>query len=61
MTTVVDELVVQFKLDPKQFTAGQKQVVSDIEKVEQQADKSGAKWKKAASAPRTSIRKSQKS
>ena len=47
MTTVVDELVVQFKLDPKQFTAGQKQVVSDIEKVEQQADKSGRKMEES--------------
>lgn len=47
MTTVVDSLVIEFGLDPAKFNAGQKQVVADIEKVEQQADKSGRKMEES--------------
>jgi hypothetical protein len=38
--TVIDSLVLEFSLDPTQFTRGQQQVLSDVKKMEEQARRS---------------------
>ena len=40
MPTVLDSFVLEFSLDPSQFTRGQRQVLNDVKKLEEQALKS---------------------
>ena len=40
MPTVLDSFVLEFSLDPSQFTRGQQQVMSDVKKLEEQARQS---------------------
>lgn len=39
MPTVIDSLVVEFGLDPKNFTAGQKQILTQVKELQQESQK----------------------
>lgn len=46
--TVIDQLVVEFGLDPKKFTAGQKEVMSGLKDMQNQAKRTGEDTEKSA-------------
>ena len=48
MATIVDELILRFSLDPRQFNQGQQQVINQLQQLTQTARKSGGEVEESA-------------